>query len=1397
MWGSDGKPGEYSKGAYTNLPLLETDQATTMSADEYVGRRSTEDLESSSDAQHTRSSPLGGKHEGAEQSFSRALRLHDAGETTVRGATGGSSWLLGSDRLGRKLSRLGHRSAVELGSDCQREWLFQRLTAEEVPGLLRSLLTGEPDELAAGGASLRDCIEHLGGILEGCHVTSQQIAGNDFARKPGWRELQAILAGRNVESLRWSDIHHAYVALATVLSLAPVSMKAPVRYFKFMHPTCEGCISWENPYMRDGFDLTPVVLQGASLLHVAVDLDALREQRGEDCELCRRVLDAKANVIAPVYYDTQALDDRHFHSQGALGGVGHRWLQASVQALHLAVDRGSSALVKLLLERRSSPEARAVFDMMPDYTPLHLAAVRNSISIAKILLAAGANAAETDLNGTNCFQAIGCCKTPDVHPCNSGLFSEGAIPRPKNCALIPTEAVENVEDGPNFSMTFGKRKAFSRCRSLTPSVDGAKTGFAVFEQCIAFLLRHYDVFGVSLEGELRQAAQQAMGTADVNSTFEQPLPHGRFYKRNKKLLWGCLVHYAVDQALQKQAANEANPEKVVRLVLWASADVHARAHYKAWDVVHTCTAMHMAAAGGSLPILGLLLDAGASVEAMVTSDAKAHYTPLLDAAFEGHHETCRFLLERLANPNVPNRLGKTCLHMAVSGGRPDLTKLLTRYGADTKMRERQFREIALLATSRAKESYSVADMLCLCPSAHDPHASPLYDLAVLARRRNRLAEGVISYLVNDCCAPRSAAAAATTGARAVAQPKLSRSTAQSELEVVSRIERTSCLQRLQRAALEGRCAESDHLSPSDHLASIIKNAPRAGISLMRDVLMVTPDVQDAVHGPLPICANLQVDRESVFCLRRLLGVVEPLRCSYQTDTWAPSGKEQPCWLFDSSKAKPEPEWHHRFAPMYSDDAADCEKGDHMVQVKVILLANVLDVKILQAIASTPKSQLDIFAEMPVQAIVSYIYNNFVVNILLFEKLIQFTLMAAIVAWACADNSIVDRLCWTWCAAVSLQEIIVFVWSLRRHLKLGWTWRTYFGSFHNVFEPVVSGSLWALVAVTADFAHSQAQLHRQEQDGYARALLGTTLILRSLKAIMLFRFTALGGMGILTLVYSLHGALTMFTIILSFFATFSTAFVIMRPGQHWTDMQVTVYRGLVLGDGKGLDVMEGVWGRELGNWLMVAGTSFFTVYLLNILIAVLTAEYHKADRRAPLLKERERAIRCVQALLGPVWPWNSTDSFTGAPLCQETPLHTALMRWLAWTTRCISCLTCGSWNPHDDASDAKYVGVVFNIFWMAHILASVLFFFFHPKAYPSAVTLAGALVSFHAWLMRSCFWSARLQGKRYYLWVCHRADYSSLTFTDGDDTEQEQIDDMKRKMERMDLMLQEMHRKLCS
>ncbi|XP_039758269.1 protein fem-1 homolog CG6966 isoform X1 [Pararge aegeria] len=96
------------------------------------------------------------------------------------------------------------------------------------------------------------------------------------------------------------------------------------------------------------------------------------------------------------------------------------------------------------------------------------------------------------------------------------------------------------------------------------------------------------------------------------------------------------------------------------------------------ETIEDAPPLWCAAAAGHLPLVRLLVRAGANVN----SRTFTHSTPLRAACFDGHFEIVKFLVENGADIEKPNRHGHTCLMIACYKGHIHIAKYLLSLNAD-------------------------------------------------------------------------------------------------------------------------------------------------------------------------------------------------------------------------------------------------------------------------------------------------------------------------------------------------------------------------------------------------------------------------------------------------------------------------------------------------------------------------------------------------------------------------------------------------------------------------------------------------------------------------------------------------------------------------------------------
>ncbi|CAE7329412.1 unnamed protein product [Symbiodinium natans] len=973
--------------------------------------------------------------------------------------------------------------------------------------------------------------------------------------------------------------------------------------------------------------------------------------------------------------------------------------------------------------------------------------------------------------------------------------------------------------------------------------------------------------GIVPEVELEDAVQMKLSN---------PLRPGKFYRKRNRVSAGYLLHYAVDEMVREEDKKwQTPPEDVLQYIVASRADIHAKAEVERRTNANefcSVTSMHLAAVGHCLPAVKALLNLGASLESASVFDKIPCWTPLADAivaTIDYNHamrssaspyplirgakdSVIQYLLEQRANPDgCGGSGGLSCLHLAVGKNcDTELICLLVENSADVTLKTSAYVRATRAHGNRGWDRGLTPLQIC-------DYADQVYSQKQRSEVMALLAPSLrgASFLLQDVT---SMAAFSVSGA----QELVKRVVEESNKDSGGTAARALSTLRL-RAVTGARSAEG--LEPVDSIAELLEIAPSIAISVLDDLLLTEPDTEDPHVHPLPHRANMNYKHRAqgfgwsatVFDLPNL-----SVQTSYQPDTnedrqtsdlYCHSSafarhKAWPCWLRSHQC------WHGTLAPKASCNRANLmdpmgiqkvvdqmgaptalkgrhQDGDRDVCIKVLLLSNVLDVRIMMALTSVSWSE--IFAEKVVQAILSCGYESFCFRPITASLLQELMLFCAFLSWSFGFWLWEPRkTAWTVIFAILVNETITIVWWMRGHFCYGWTLKQFFLHPMAGFRIIQLYLLWWLLWRTF-FGYDLDHTWRNDEDlqgnkrTFERSLLGANMLLQC----FLFIFLAKGasprlefGRHLLAILHSFLRLGVIFTVLILVFASFTSAYIVMGSKLPLRALIEKVYRGLFLADGEGLDVMEGelhdgeLQPNNLDTYLTLFSTFIVTICLLNVSIAVFTMEYEAAIKESWLHFWRWRARLCAEVLLCPRWPWKFEAKWA---LCSERRRMAQCLEWAAQKLKeDVMPLIHGSrlyqrtfnlcgyrvnWEPLTEADlepkdeDADYVKIVG---WLTAVglalLGCILFcaWFLHA-AFPG-LAFGLALTVLKSMCARGPFGlatagqeaccededeeehSRHSTDRAHFLWICYRADYDANVFMNKE-VHKEHLDQLESRL----------------
>jgi len=288
---------------------------------------------------------------------------------------------------------------------------------------------------------------------------------------------------------------------------------------------------------------------------------------------------------------------------------------------------------------------------------------------------------------------------------------------------------------------------------------------------------------------------------------------------------------------------------------------------------------------------------------------------------------------------------------------------------------------------------------------------------------------------------------------------------------------------------------------------------------------------------------------------------------------------------------------------------------------------------------------------------------------------------------------------------------------------------------------------------------------------------------------------------------------MFTVLLTFFLGFAAAFVSVEGvgSDGATVSLTTIYRGILFGDGDGLDFMsfKGDEGHSLGTTgqvMMIGATFFMTLVLVNLSIGVFSESYSTATCISELAYWHELTRYTTEILGSPTWPWqiwrldDIDDSQEWQDIKENTAWEQLAVGWglNGWAklvhlflqpalTLYEVMMTGHAAHPMTEARQDEVDQLAM---WVAGVLGlgillliTVVLYWFN-WAVPCAFSGALTMVVLQSLLSRNKYETPWLENKQYYLWICARNDFDPSNSW-SDDVGKGDLDSLQKSIEKLE------------
>jgi len=623
------------------------------------------------------------------------------------------------------------------------------------------------------------------------------------------------------------------------------------------------------------------------------------------------------------------------------------------------------------------------------------------------------------------------------------------------------------------------------------------------------------------------------------------------------------------------AVNEKQ-EAAAELLLLGQADPNA----KYVSIVHARTlyahTMHIAAGRGALGIMRLLITFRARVNepstiAVSRTDPtqRPHYTPLHEAVWFDRRDATSLLLECRADVGARNELGETPLHTV--GRRLDSECL----------------DALLLARGNLEDTCTLSTTCSLTGRPAYEVLKPLQ----YAVRYGLLAGDKLPLLAKEPLDFRDLLM--------VAQSCTEETT-------------TKFLRMRQRgdADVEG-------------VAELLSYSPVICVNYLEKVFLNRPSEQDHLRHPLPPRADL-TDR---------FGSVE-IRCEYQPTK---------VWEYDvTSEHWSVPAWHHKLCKPpsrrrsgrllgSSRGGAPAWGQDIAVEVQVLSLPGVLDLRIMHGLSEMHPCYLHIFAEKVVQGIVSCAWHHLVGRAVAIDLLVQGCVLGALMAVvACTEGEAsvaqVLRWCWPVIAAGFARELVYDLGQLSaRGLLFGRASMLKLDALVSSLDTLLLGWFALQTCGATHLPSNKSALAFATLSRWAR-------ITYSLRTFEHFEMIV----PILQSFLPLKGMMFVASLI---FAGFASAILAIRGNKTMYEVFGDVFSALIVTDGSPYDRLFEIASREsgvAGEVLIFSAVIIWLYCVSNLVTSTYSNVYDKKQGDAKLLFLKARAEISLQFMLRPAF-----------------------------------------------------------------------------------------------------------------------------------------------------------------